>query len=210
MLNRIGLVVTAAAAISNSGAQASRDMPLVGQWSGESYVGGTTGVVTMMLFANGTYSLKALSISQYGWTMDGNTLLLAPTVSQTDTSVSYGKASAIQVEFQGDSMIASAKGQKISLKRVTLPVKDAPLLGRWEGVTDTNELMTQDFTADGRLIVSVTLSREAGRYSIDEDMIKFEQQIPQPGRRKSRFKLSDGKLILYMSPRLPPLELAKP
>jgi hypothetical protein len=209
MIYRAALVVTASFALSNSDAQPGRGEALVGRWSGETYVSGAMGSVSISFYPNGTYSRKAMSVTEFGWTMDGKTLLLAPAVGRTDSSVTYGKASAIEISFHGDSMIATAKGQSMSLKRVTIPVNEAPVLGRWEGQTAFNETVTQDFTSDGRLIVSVVLSREAGRYDLDDDVINFQEQIPMPGRKRSRFRIEDGKLLLYVSPKLPPLELKK-
>jgi hypothetical protein len=34
-------------------------------------------------------------------------------------------------------------------------------------------------------------------------------QIPEPGRRRSKFKLQKGKLLLYIARDLPPIEMTR-
>ena len=58
-------------------------------------------------------------------------------------------------------------------------------------------------------MITVTLAREAGRYTLDESNINFEEQIPEPRRKKSRFRIADGKLVLFFNQDLPAIELAR-
>jgi hypothetical protein len=183
---------------------------IVGQWNGETFAAGGVASVTLSLFANGTYARKIILNSEYGWTLEGDVLLMAPVVAIADSGKSYGKAAAVQIKVHDDStMTASAGAQSLRLKRITTLVPESPLLGRWEGLSDLNEAVTQDFTADGRLIVGVTVSREAGRYTAAGESITWATQIPVPGRKVSRYRLENGKLLIYTSPQLPPLELSK-
>ena len=172
------------------------DTPLVGKWSGETFADGATARMTLELFPNGTYARRVISTTEFGWTLIGDTLLIAPALSTVNNEITYGKASAVLLKYSGDSLIASSRGQSMPLHRVTWPVKDAPLLGRWQGKSELNEGITQDFTADGRMIVNVTLSTEAGRYSSDESMINWEVQIPIPSRKSSKYRMANGKLFL--------------
>jgi hypothetical protein len=185
------------------------ESPIVGKWKGETFAAGSTAEMTLDMFGNGTYARRVVATTEFGWTLDGSTLLLAPAIIGPAGEISYGRASGIHVVLAGDSLVASSGGQSMTLHRVTWPVKDAPLLGRWEGHSELNEGITQDFTADGRLIVAVTLSREAGRYTLDDGMINWEEQIPQPARKRSRYMLAEGRLKIFISPRLPPVELSK-
>jgi hypothetical protein len=205
MLTRVALPGVAAILL---GAVAF-DTPLAGKWSGETYADGATARVTIELFPNGTYARRVVTTTEFGWTLLGDTLLVAPAMLSANNEVTYGKASAMLLRFSGDSLIASSRGQSMPLHRVTWPVKDAPLLGRWQGQSDLNEGITQDFTADGKLVVDVTLSTEAGRYTADESTISWETQIPMPGRKKTRYRLENGKLFLYLNAKLPPIELQK-
>lgn len=183
---------------------------IVGQWKGETFAAGGVASVTLSFFANGTYARKIIVTNEYGWTLEGDVLLMAPVISIADSGKSYGKAAAVQLKVHDDStMIASAGNQSLRLKRVTALVPESPLLGRWEGLSDLNEAVTQDFTADGRLIVGVTVSREAGRYTTAGESITWATQIPVPGRKVSRYRLENGKLLIYTSPQLPPLELVR-
>jgi hypothetical protein len=182
---------------------------LVGEWRGQTFAAGTTAEITLNLYENGTYARRVTSVSEYGWTLDGERLLIAPLTGTANNEPTYGKAMAIRVTVAGDELIASVAKQSLVLKRVTAAVSESPLLGRWEGLTDLNEPLTQDFTADGRLIISVTVSREAGRYSVDKESINWAEQIPKPERRNSRFKLDQDRLTIFFNPRLPPLELSR-
>jgi hypothetical protein len=165
--------------------------------------------MTLNMYPNGTYSRMVSTISEFGWTLEGDLLWLAPAVAATDSGLTYGKVSALRIRLEGDSLIASASRNSVVLRRVTTAVPDAPLLGRWTGNSDLNETITQDFTVDGRLIVTATVSQEAGRYSISRDEIEFYQQIPEPGTRRIRFEMKDGKMRLYIARQLPPIILEK-
>lgn len=182
---------------------------IVGKWIGETIASGTATSMTLELFPNGTYARKIVSATEFGWTREGDLLIIAPAVSRTDQQVNYGKAAAVKMNLSKDELILSSGNSSITMKRVTWPVEGALLLGRWEGQTDLNEGVTQDFTADGRLIVTVTVSREAGRYAVEEGAIRFEEQIPFPGKKKSKFRIENGKLILYFAPQLPPIEMER-
>lgn len=183
---------------------------IVGQWKGETFAAGGIASVSLSFFANGTYARKVIVTNEYGWTLEGDVLLMAPVVAISDSGKSYGKAAAVQLRINDDStMIASAGKETLRLKRITALVSESPLLGRWGGMSDLNEAVTQDFTADGRLIVGVTVSREAGRYATAGESITWATQIPVPGRKVSRYRLENGKLLIYTNPQLPPLELVR-
>ena len=38
---------------------------------------------------------------------------------------------------------------------------------------------------------------------------QFQQQIPDPGRRKMRFEMKDGQMAFYIARQLPPIMLTK-
>jgi hypothetical protein len=77
------------------------------------------------------------------------------------------------------------------------------------GESDLNETITQDFTVDGQLIVTATLSQDAGRYSIGKEEIEFEEQIPKPRKRRNSYELKGDKLLLFVNRQLPPIELTR-
>ncbi len=188
--------------------RSSRGTSLVGEWRGEMFSGGIGTRLLLNLFENGTYSQRSTVVSEYGWTLEGETLLMAPVVERGKEN-KYGKAMALHVKLEGDSLIATASKQKIVLRRQTARVDHSPLLGRWEGMSDLNEPITQDFTLDGRLIVTVVLTREAGRYSVNRGQITWAEQIPRPRRHRSRYKLEDDRLTIFSPAPLPPLELTR-
>jgi hypothetical protein len=201
----IALSVAALAAMGNP----TSDPDIVGRWAGEMILGGASTSMTLDLFKNGMYARRIVVATELGWSASGDTLVIAPLVSRTATESTYGKASAVLVSITGDQMVQSSGQKSLTLKRVTWPVENSRILGRWEGQGDLNEEVIQDFTADGRLIITITISREAGRWAVDKDDIRWETQIPQPGRKKSKFKFQEGKLLLYLSRDLPPIEMTR-
>jgi hypothetical protein len=40
-------------------------------------------------------------------------------------------------------------------------------------------------------------------------MINWTEQIPSPGKKRSRYRVEGEKLLIYMTPKLPPLELSR-
>jgi hypothetical protein len=202
------LVVEPTLAQTQVAARTSDATPLVGEWRGEVFSGGVGTRLLLNLFDNGTYSQRSTIVSEYGWTLEGDTLLMAPVIER-GAQPKFGKAMALQLELAGDSLIAVAKKQQIVLRRQTVRVDHSPLLGRWEGMSDLNEPITQDFTHDGRLIITVVLTREAGRYSVSKREITWNEQIPRPRRHRTRYKLTDDTLTIFSPAPLPPVELVR-
>ena len=207
MLARNSIALTMSAVFA-AGATVE-DPALLGRWTGDTFAAGTTTSMTLDFFKNGTYARRIIAASELGWSMSGDTLIIAPLVSRVESESTYGKASAVLVKITGDQMVQASGSKSLTLKRVTSPVAGSPMLGRWEGQGDLNEEVIQDFTLDGRLIVTITVSREAGRWAIDRDEIRWETQIPEPGRKRTKFKLRDGKLTLYIARELPPIEMTR-
>lgn len=214
ILHRICLVLVPIAMMSAVGSAqttvASRDTPapLVGEWRGEMFSGGVGTRLSLNIFGNGTYSQRSTMITEYGWTLDGETLLMAPVVERGDEP-KYGKALSLKIRLEGDTLTATASGERIVLRRLTVPIDNAPLLGTWEGMSDMNEPITQSFTSEGRLIVTVVIDRAAGRYSVNKNEITWAEQIPRPRRHRSRYKLENGRLTLISPAPLPPVELER-
>jgi hypothetical protein len=176
---------------------------LVGKWTNESGDGGARTQISLQFFPNGTYAHRLVIISEFGWTQQGNVLLLAPLVGTGGANPLYGKATAVQLKLDGDNLTLSDPEQTITMKRVTVPVNEAAILGRWEGKSKANEGIVQDFLADGRLLITITMLAEAGRYSADRKNIRWEEQIPEPRNRKTPFRLENDKLTLFLKPDAP-------
>ena len=202
-------VITVLAASSIGAAHAQKISDIVGRWKGEFAGDGTTTSVIIDFFPRGTYARRVDVITEFGWTLNGDALMLAPAVSRSKNDVSYGKASVLKRKLADDVLVISDSAQSISLKRVTVPINESAILGRWEGQSDLNEGITQDFLSDGRLIITVTLAREAGRFSLDARNITFEEQIPTPRKKKSRYKMEEGRLVLYQTPDIPGMEMTR-
>jgi hypothetical protein len=202
------LVWITTAALFNSAAP-QRTSEIVGRWQGAIEDNGATTEVSLEFFPNGTYARLVVVKTEFGWTQQGDMLLIAPALQSRNSDTSYGKASAVSVKVSDSVLVLADAKQSISMKRLTLRVNEAALIGRWEGLSDLNEGITQDFLSDGRLIVTVTLAREAGRYSVRDTQINWEVQIPTPRRSKSKFRLDGNKLALFLTSDLPALEMTR-
>jgi hypothetical protein len=201
--------VTLIAVSSIGAARAQKISDIVGRWKGEFAGDGTRTSVVIDFFPRGTYARRVDVITEFGWTVDGDALMLAPALSRSNNDVAYGKPSVLRMKLANDVLVISDSAQSISLKRVTVPINESAILGRWEGQSDLNEGITQDFLSDGRLIITITLAREAGRFSLNGRNIVFEEQIPTPQRKKSRYKFEEGKLVLYQTPDIPGMQMTR-
>jgi hypothetical protein len=213
--HRIRLALVSIAMMSDVGSAqttvASQENPesaVAGEWRGEMFSGGVGTRLSLNLFDNGTYSQRSTMITEYGWTLDGSTLLMAP-VTERGTEPTYGKALALEIRLEGDTLTAIASGERVVLRRITVPIDNSPLLGTWEGMSDMNETITQSFTSEGRLIVTVVIDRAAGRYNVSKNEIVWAEQIPRPRRHRSRYKLENDTLTLFSPSPLPPVKLER-
>jgi hypothetical protein len=208
LASAIALAVSLSAASSQETRTVSRDQQIIGEWQGDVNSNGATARMTLILFRDGTYVKRIVFVNEYGWTAEGNTLLIAPSVRYGD-SLLFAKAMSMQIRVSDSSLITKSGKDSLKLHRYTYKVDQSPLLGRWQGQTDFGEELTEDFTADGRLIVSITLTHEAGRYSINKDVIEWWQQIPTPNKRREKFAIDGNKLKVYLVGKIPPIELTR-
>lgn len=70
------------------------------------------------------------------------------------------------------------------------------IIGRWVSTNDEGKGVVQDFDYDGFVHVAVTLSGEAGRYSVSRNKIEWEPRVPASGKRHTRFSVKGNKLLL--------------
>ena len=185
------------------------DPVLVGRWTGETFANGTPARMTLEFFPNGTYERHVESTIELGWSLLGETLLVAPAIGVANGEIKYGRAAEVKVTLVGDEMMQSASGKSIRMARVTPLVPDNRIVGKWNGRSDDNDEVFQEFMPDGRLLVTVITSGEVGKWSVDGSTIKWQEQIPKPQLKTSKFKMKDGKLLVYIAPRLPVMEMTR-
>ena len=185
------------------------DPGLIGRWTGETFANGSPARMTIEFFPNGTYERHIETITELGWSLAGEILLIAPAIGVANGEITYGKAAEVRVTLSGDDMTQSAGGKSIRMTRLTSLVPDNPVVGRWNGRSEENDEVFQEFLPDGRLLVTLLTSGELGKWSVDGSTIKWEEQVPTPRRKKSNFKMKDGKLLVYIAPRIPPMEMTK-
>lgn len=208
LASSIVLALSASGASSQQAPANARDKQIAGEWEGNVSALGATARMTLNLFNDGTYVKRVVFVNEYGWTAVGNTLLIAPSVRYGD-SLLFAKAMSMDMKVTDSSLITKSGKDSLKLRRFTYPVAQSPLLGRWQGQTEFGEELTEDFTADGRLIVSITLTHEAGRYSVDKGNIEWWQQIPESRKRREKFEIDGDKLKVFLGPKVPALELTR-
>lgn len=195
--------LASAALIALSPAHGQPPTELVGKWISERSDAGARTETSIQFFANGTYAHRLVIVSEFGWTQQGDLLLLAPLIGKNGGTPEYGEASALRLTLTGENLTIADAEQTIKLKRVTVPVNESALLGRWEGKSEQNEGVVQDFLSDGRLLITITMMREAGRFAADKRSIQWEEQIPEPRKRKTRFRLENDRLTVFLKPDVP-------
>ena len=200
------LSLTLSGASSQEAPAAAHEGTIAGEWHGEMNNGGLAMRLTLNLYEDGTYVKRVVFVHEYGWTAEGSTLHLAQLVRNGD-AVAYASPMLLDMRVNDSSLVTKSGKDSLSLRRVTYPVAQSPLLGRWQGETDLGEELLEDFTQDGQLVVTITLRREAGRYSVGRDEINWWEQIPDPNKRKEKFSLEGDKLKFFVTPKLPAIEL---
>jgi hypothetical protein len=114
MTTRFIIVATIATfAIPSAKGQPTND--LVGKWTSLTQEGGARTETSVEFFANRTYAHRMVIISEFGWTQQGNFLLLAPVIAMKNGEPQYGRASALQMKLDGDELTISDKEQTIAM-----------------------------------------------------------------------------------------------
>lgn len=203
----IAIAVSLSGASSQEAPAISRgDRQLSGEWQGEVSASGALARMNLSLYEDGTYVKRVVFVNEFGWTAEGSTLFIAP-IARSGDSILYGRAMPMEMKLADSSLVTRSGRDSLKLRRATWAVEQSPLLGRWQGQTEFGEELTEDFTADGKLVVTITLAHEAGRYSVDHGVIEWWEQIPNPGRRHEKFEIDGDKLKVFVTPKLPPMEL---
>lgn len=203
------LAVTLSAASSQEVRTVAREQVMVGEWQGDIATDGAAARMTLFLFRDGTYVKRLVFVNEFGWTTEGNnTLLIAPSFRSGD-SLLYAKAMSMQMRLSDSSLVMKSGKDSLKLSRYTYKDDQFPLVGRWQGQTEFGEELTEDFTADGRLIASITLTHEAGRYSVNKNMIEWWQQIPTPKKRREKFEVDGNTLKVFPVGNVVPIKLTR-
>src|SRR5215213_11402336 len=103
MLSRLAVVAVIGAGFIGA-PNSSSEQVMIGEWKGDTYIAGTVGTLTLNLFPNGTYSRLVSTSSEFGWTMEGDMLMMAPVAGVVAGEITYGKVSAVKLRFDDDSL----------------------------------------------------------------------------------------------------------
>lgn len=168
--------------------------PLVGRWelSGKWVADGLSSIVDFL--PGGWYSQTLVMKTRLRYDYDGSRLILTG-VDPAGNALEASRAT-LDVVFAGDTLVAKSGFDVIRMIRFGGDQFSRGILGRWVSTNDEGKGVIQDFGYDGFVNVAVTLSGEAGRYSINKDKIEWEPRVPASGKRRTKFSLKGNKLVL--------------
>jgi hypothetical protein len=150
----------------------------------------------LSLFTDGTYVKRVVLVNEFGWTADDTILMIARSQVQAK-KVTFGPPMSTRMTVSDSFLVVKSANESLTLRRLTRFDPKAPLVGRWHGESDLGEELTEDFLADGRLVVGVTLTREAGMYSVKRGAIEWEVQLPNSETRRERFRIEGNRLTIF-------------
>lgn len=192
--------IALAALVAPSYAIAQLDEPrpdadlLVGRWElrGKWSAAGVSSIVDFL--PGGWYSQRLVVSSRLRYDYDGAKLVLIG-VDSAGRPLSDSRA-ILDVAFVGDTLVATVGSEVVKMARLGGNPESRGIIGRWVSTNDEGKGVIQDFDYDGFVHVAVTLSGEAGRYSVSKNKIEWEPRVPESGKRRTKFSIKGNKLLL--------------
>jgi hypothetical protein len=168
--------------------------PLIGRWElrAKWSAEGVSSIVDFL--PGGWYSQTLVVKSRLRYDYDGTRLVLIG-IDTAGQPLQSSRA-VLEVAFVGDTLIATAGPETVRMARLGGNPGSRGIIGRWVSTNDDGKGVIQDFDYDGFVHVAVTLSGEAGRYSISKNRIEWEPRVPVGGKRRTRFTLKGNTLQL--------------
>jgi hypothetical protein len=168
--------------------------PLIGRWElrGKWAAVDISSIVDFL--PGGWYSQTLVMKSRLRYDYDGTKLVLIG-VDTAGQPLPHSRA-VLNVAFVGDTLVATAGSEVVRMARLGGDPASRGILGRWVSTNDEGKGVVQDFDYDGFVNVAVTLSGEAGRYSVTKNRIEWEPRVPLGGKRRMKFSLKGNKLLL--------------
>ena len=154
--------------------------------------------MTLSLFRDGTYVKRVVLFNEFGWAADDSTLLIARPETRAK-KVTFGLPMLMHMTVTDSSLVVRSGNDSLRFRRFTRFNPQTPLVGRWHGESDLGEELTEDFVPDGRLFVSVTVTREAGMYSVKHGAIEWEVQLPNSAMHRDKFRIDGNKLRIFLA-----------
>lgn len=195
----IAMVMSLSAASSQETADAAAERQLTGEWQVNVNTNGALARMTLSLYRDGTYVKRVVMVNEFGWSATDTTLLIAPS-EKKGTKVTFGPPMLMQISVTDTSLVARSHDDSLKFRRFTRVNPQSPLVGRWHGESDLGEELIEDFAPDGSLSVGVTITREAGMYSVKGGAIEWEVQLPNSAMRRERFRIDGDKLRIFGNP----------
>jgi hypothetical protein len=198
-LRRLAPAIAFAALLSPSSAIAQLDEradadPLLGRWElrGKWSAAGVSNIVDFL--PGGWYSQRLVVSSRLRYDYDGARLVLIG-VDSAGRPLNDSRAT-LNVSFVADTLVATVGSEVVKMARLGGNPESRGIIGRWVSTNDEGKGVIQDFDYDGFVHVAVTLSGEAGRYSISRNKIEWEPRVPVGGKRRTKFSIKGNKLLL--------------
>jgi hypothetical protein len=168
--------------------------PLLGRWElrGKWSADGVSSIVDFL--PGGWYSQTLVARTRLRYDYDGTKLVL--TSVNADGQPLDNATATMLVEFIGDTLVATAGSEILKMARLGGDPNSRGIIGRWVSTNDEGKGVVQEFDYDGFVRVAVTLSGEAGRYSVLKNKIEFEPRVPVSGKRRTRYTLKGNRLLL--------------
>jgi len=191
------VLLLAASASGQEAAGVDHDAGLIGEWRGAAVKSSLNTQLALSLFRDGSYVRRMVIVTEFAWTAEPHILNIAQ-VTRKGTDIEYGQAMAVRMTVTATSLTTRFGNDSIVLYRLGAQTSDTSVVGRWQGENAAGEEVIEEFAPDGQLLVMVTVARDAGRFSIGQDEIEWQQQIPSEGKRKEKFRIEGRRLKLFV------------
>lgn len=201
----LAITVTLSAASSQETPDAAAERQLVGEWQGNVNTAGALARMTLSLFRDGTYVKRVVFINEFAWATSDDTTLLIARPETHAKKITLGPPMSMHMSVSDSFLVVNSGNDFLKFRRFTPFDPQAPLIGRWHGESDLGEELTEDFAPDGRLFVSVTLTREAGMFSVKRGAIEWEVQLPNSAMHHEKFRIDGNKLKIFVNSEQKPM-----
>ncbi|HXV17377.1 MAG TPA: hypothetical protein VD758_11400 [Gemmatimonadaceae bacterium] len=141
-----------------------------------------------------------MTVSEFAWASGPHGLNISP-ITRNGNDIVLGRTMVLGITVTPVSLTTHYGNDSVVLYRLGGGISDSSLIGRWQKENANGEEVIEEFAPDGKLFVMVTVTREAGRFSLtSHGEIEWLQQIPPKGKHRQKFKLDGNKLKLFVEP----------
>jgi hypothetical protein len=192
--------VACASASAQEARSAAREADLIGEWRGVLVKTPLDTQLALSMFRDGSYVRRTVKVSEFAWASEPRAVNITP-IMRNGNDIVLGRATVVRMTVTPMSLTTRSGNDSVVLYRLGESASDSSLVGRWLGENAKGEEVIEEFAPDGKLLVMVTITRDAGRFSLtSHGEIEWLQQIPPEGKQRQKFKLEGNKLKLFTEP----------